>query len=86
MPLTYRDRGSSNTQIDIVSGGAVLGNLWKAQLSVTAGEEARWNWTWHAGPASGPQAHGTADTVEEAKAKIEAQWRAWLQAAGLTES
>ncbi len=85
MPLTYRDRGSSGTQVNIVSGTAVLGSLWKAVLSVTVGQEARWNWTWHAGPASGPQSHGTADTVEEAKAQLEEQWRAWLEAAGLVE-
>lgn len=85
MPLTYRDRGTSGTQLDIVSGIAVVGRLWKAMLSVTAGSEARWNWTWHAGPASGTQAHGTADTIDEAKAKIEGQWRVWLKTAGLEE-
>ena len=85
MPLTYRDRGTSGTQLDIISGTAVLGSLWKAVFSVMAGQKARWNWTWHAGPASGPQAHSTADTLDEAKAKIEGQWRVWLKAAGLIE-
>ena len=85
MPLTYRDRGSSGTQLTIISGTAVVGSLWKAVLSVTAGEEARWHWSWHAGPASGPQADGTADTAEQAKARLEAQWRAWLEAAGLID-
>ena len=68
-----------------MSGTAVVGSLWKAVLSGTAGDEARWHWTWHAGPASGPRAHGTADTVEEAKAQLEAQWLAWLEAAELEE-
>ena len=85
MPLTYRDRGTSGTQLDVISGQAVVGFLWKATLSVSSGGTARWSWTWHAGPASGPQQHGTAETIEAAKAKLEEQWRAWLQAAGLEE-
>jgi hypothetical protein len=85
MPLTYLDRGSSGTQANIVSGTVVVGSLWKAVLSVTARQEARWRWSWHAGPASGPQADGTADTIEEAKAQLERQWQQWLKAAGLEE-
>jgi hypothetical protein len=85
MPLTYRDRGTSGTQLDIVSGAAVVGNLWKAVTSVTSGERAHWSWTWHSGPAKGPQQHGTADSKEAAMARIEEQWRVWLQAAGLSE-
>lgn len=85
MTLTYRERGESGTQLDIASGGALLGRLWKVGLIGMGDRNARWNWTWHAGPASGPQAHGSADTVDEAKARLEDQWRAWLQAAGLQE-
>ena len=85
MPLTYRDRGSSGTQLEIRCGAAVVGRLWKAVLSVTAGQEVRWNWTWHSGPSSGPQKHGTADTIDQAKAQLEQQWRAWLRAAELEE-
>ena len=85
MALTYHDRGTSGTQLDIVSGSAVIGSLWKAVLSVTAGQAARWCWTWYAGPASGPDQHGTAHTVDEAKAEIETQWRAWLDEVGLQE-
>ena len=29
MPLTYSDRGTSGTQLDIMSGTAVVGKLWK---------------------------------------------------------
>jgi hypothetical protein len=71
MPLTYRDRGTSGTQLDIMSGNEVIGSLWKAVLSATTGGAARWHWTWHAGPGSGPQQHGTADSADEAKAAIE---------------
>ena len=85
MPLTYRDRGSSGTQLDFMSGTAVVCSLWKTVLSVTVGQEARWNWTWYGGPASGLQQHGTADTIEEAKAQIERRWQEWLEAAELEE-
>jgi hypothetical protein len=47
MPLTYRDRGASGTQLDIVSGNDVIGNLWKNVLSVTAGQAVHWSWTFH---------------------------------------
>ena len=82
MPLKYVDRGSSGTQLDIVSNTKTLGRLWKAVMSPSAGGGVQWVWTWHAGPAKGPQLHGTADTIDAAKAKIEEQWFAWLEAAG----
>jgi hypothetical protein len=85
MTLIYRDRRTSGTQLDVISGQAVVGFLWKAVLSVSSGGTARWSWTWHAGPASGPQQRGTADSKEAAMAQIEEQWRAWLEAAGLRE-
>lgn len=85
MPLTCRDRGTSGTQLDIVSRKVVVGFLWKAVLSVAASRNAQWHWTWHAGPASGPEKHGTAETNDDAKAWIEERWRAWLTAAGLRE-
>jgi hypothetical protein len=83
--LTYRDRGTSGTQLDVISGQAVVGFLWKSVASVTSGGAAHWSWTWHAGPAKGPQQHGTADSKEAAMAQIEEQWGAWLHAAGLEE-
>lgn len=86
MPLSYRDRGTSGTQLDVISGKAVVCFLWNAMFSSLAGGGAHWSWIRHAGPASGPQHHGTADTVEQAKAKIEEQWRAWLNAAGWLRS
>ena len=67
-----------------MSGTAVLGSLWKAVLSVTAGQEARWNGRGTQAPPP-VRAHGTADIVQEAKAQLEEQWRAWLEAAGLVE-
>ncbi len=85
MPLTYRDRGTSGTRLDIVSGSATVGKLWKAVLSSASSGAVQWCWTWHQGPASGPEQHGAADTMHDAREQIEAQWKAWLIAAGLTE-
>ena len=72
MPLTYRDRGSSGTQLDIVSGDLVIGTVWKATLSVTAGQAVEWRWTFRitAGPI-GFQHHGIADDLATAKAAID---------------
>jgi hypothetical protein len=83
MPLIYRDRHSSGTQFDIVSGEVVIGNLWKAILSVTAGQAVYWHWTFHSGPTDKP--HGAADSLDDAKAMIEELWAEWLKVAGLTE-
>ena len=41
-------------------------------LSATAGKAVHWHWTFYAGPARDPQQHGTADTIDEAKIKIQA--------------
>jgi hypothetical protein len=35
------------------------------------------------GPLLGPQQHGTADTIDNAKAQLEQQWRVWLRAVEL---
>ena len=86
MPLSCRDRGSRGTQLDIWSGGVVVGKLWKTVSSVTAGQEPRWNWSWQGGPSKGPEQHGTADTIDDAKSQLERQWQEWLLAAGLQET
>jgi hypothetical protein len=57
MPLKYVDRGTSGTQLDIVSGKRTLGRLWKAVTSVTSGGHVHWTWMWQAGPGAGPQQH-----------------------------
>jgi hypothetical protein len=82
MPLTFRDRGTSGTQLDIVSGNAVVGRVWKAVLSATTGGDVRWSWTWESGPALGSQRHGTADTLDDATATLTAQWARGLMQPG----
>ena len=77
----------SGTQFDIVCHELVIGTLWKAVLSVTAGQSVTWRWTFHitAGPPSFEH-HGRAETLEDAKAEIERNWQAWVGAAGFSEN
>ena len=83
MPLTYRDRGTSGTQLDVLSGSIVVCSLRKAMQSTdTRGERWEWSWQMSKGPP-GFHVHDRADTKPEAQAEIERQWRAWLEAAGL---
>jgi len=66
-PLTYHDRGTSGTQLDVMSGTVVVCTLRKAMMSTdTRGE--RWEWTWRI--SSGPPGftiHGSADTKHAAQ-------------------
>ena len=64
MPLNYRDRRTSGTQLDIMSGKVVVGSMWKAALSVTAGQAVRWHWTFHSGPTTAA-AHGAPDSLDD---------------------
>jgi hypothetical protein len=83
MSLEFRDKGSSGTQIAVMSGEVVVANIYKGTLSVTAGQAIVWNWTFKTTP--GFQQHGTATSLDEAKAAVEAQWTRWLAAAGLRD-
>jgi hypothetical protein len=87
MSLTYRDRGTSGTQLDVVSGEVRIATLWKNKFSVGAGggEEWRWTFTLSAGPP-GFAVHGEADSKIEAQAKLELIWERWVAAAGLSET
>jgi hypothetical protein len=86
MPLTFRDRGTSGTQLDVMSGNVRIATLWKNKLSLIAGggQDWRWSFTMSAGPP-GFQIHDRAATKGEAQSVIEEQWIAWLDAAGLVE-
>ena len=87
MPLTYRDRGSSGTQIEVLSGNLGVAQIGKRVLTPLAGQEVHWQWTFSIQPApSGFEHSGHADTREVAKAAVERNWQVWLDAAGLTES
>jgi hypothetical protein len=87
MPLTYSDRGTSGTQLDVISGGVVVCSLWKRLLPGISPDASVWTWTWRIerGP-DGWRMHGRGQTKESAQAELEQQWRAWLEAAGLSEN
>ena len=84
--LTYRDRGTSNTQLSIVSASLVVGSLRKDVLSIAAGKVESWSWTLYvdSGP-DGFKKHGSASNRDSAKADIERNWQLWIDAAGLGE-
>jgi hypothetical protein len=82
--LEFRDKGTSGTQFAVMSGDIVIATISQAVLPVTAG---RWRWTFHMTPVPpGFQQHGSAPTLEDAQAAVEAQWTRWLAAAGLRDS
>lgn len=85
MPLTYRDRGTSGTQLDVMSGTEVIAGPRKQPLSLMGDPFHQWRWTFNTGPTERPATHGSAATIEAAKAAIERDWQSWLKAAGLHE-
>jgi hypothetical protein len=90
MPLTYRDRGTSGTRLEIVSGTVAVGSLWKDVLSIGAGDSEHWSWTFYIDAfieerLDGFNKHGSADSLESAQADIERNWQTWLKAARLAE-
>jgi hypothetical protein len=84
MPVIYRDRGSSGTQLDVMSGEVRIATLWKNKFGLTSGgrEEWRWTFTMSVGPP-GFAVHGGSDSKVEAQASLELTWQTWLTAAGL---
>ena len=86
MKLTYRDRRTTGTQLDVLSGSIEVCFLHKAMQS-PAFKGERWDWHWHM--SKGPPnfyIHDSAGTKAEAQAKIESVWQAWLDAAGLSDT
>lgn len=62
MPLTYRDRHSTSTQLDVLSGALVIGSINKGSLSLSASRETPWAWHFrvHVAPL-GFVMHGVSD-------------------------
>jgi len=86
--LTYRDKGTTGTQLAIYSHELCIGHVGKEFTSMmTDGTRSRWRWTFGLNTAvpEGFPHHGTADTLDEAKVIIERAWAEWLSAAGLSE-
>ena len=86
MALSFPDKGTSGTQIDVRSGDLSIAHIGKEMFSQLAGGGPRWRWYFktHSGPP-GFAHDGEADTFEAAKAQVERNWQAWLMAAGLSE-
>lgn len=84
LSLVYLDKGTSGTQLAVMSGELAIGFISKGVLSVVAGRAVCWHWTLYLSAAPrGFQHHGNADTLEEAKAQVEKNWQLWCAAAGL---
>ena len=86
MPLTFRERGPSGFQIDVMSGGVRIATLWKhwVQGSKGEGEDWRWSFTMMVG-ASGFEAHGKETSKVKAQYELERNWMRWVHEAGLKE-
>jgi hypothetical protein len=88
MPLVIR-RASisrpSSDDYDIVSGELALGRVYRVEIA--RGETA---WRWHlraiSGPATEVRTSGHEPDLDTAKAAIAANWRKWLELAGLSEN
>ena len=70
-PLTYRDKGASGTQMAVLSHTAQIASISKKVASMTAGSPAMV--VPH--PSDFRRPAGAADSCEEAKARVEANWR-----------
>ena len=80
MTLTYRDRGTSGTQLNRAPAAPSLSALFGRR-----GERWEWSWNMSKGPL-GFSIHGHADTKPKTQAMLESEWQAWLDAAGLSET
>jgi hypothetical protein len=84
MPLKYRDRGTTGTQEDVLTGDLPIGVIRRAS---DIGGDAVY-WSWNLSVLSAPpdfQPHGRAVSFEDAKADLERNWQLWLEAAALTD-
>ncbi len=85
MPLTYRDRGQSGTQVDVLSGELVVATIYEVKQS-SKDNGANWKWTFFitVSPA-GFEHRGEAATREIAISSVERVWKDWLKAAALLD-
>ena len=84
MSLTYRDKGTSGTLVEVVSNELSIGHLNKHPSGTKSHEKWDWNFSITPGPP-GFEYNGRAETLEDAKAAVERNWRGWLKAAGLPD-
>lgn len=86
MTLSYRDRGTSGTQIDVVAGELCVATLYKASSPAKAPSGAHWKWTFFlTATPPGFEHQGNAHSLAEAKGRVAENWSVWVTAAGLDE-
>jgi len=84
MPLSYRDQGSSGTQIAVYSKDLRIAHIGKSVGNLMTGTQWRWTMVISQGP-DGYIDNGHSPTFEDAKAHVERNWALWCEAAGLKE-
>jgi hypothetical protein len=86
MTLSFRERGASGTQIDVVVGSLCIATLYKAKLLARASKDEPWRWTFFLTAAPpGFEHQGDAASLAEAKGRVAESWAVWIAAAGLEE-
>ena len=76
------EAGDSPDRFQVYTGQVRIGTIYKSSGNPTGN---RWYWGLN-GVENGPGPfNGFVRTLEDAKAKFAASWRAWLKAAGLNE-
>jgi hypothetical protein len=85
MPLTFRRTSrKSEMRFAVFSHELEIGTIYKELLSGNV--PPSWSWHLHVdGPQHITPSHGSAGTLDEAKAELERNWQAWLALAGLRE-
>ena len=82
--LVYKDLGTTGTQLEIWAGDIPVGFIRKRLM---AKEDAfQWGFGFHSAVPKGFVSGGFVDTIAEAKLKVEANWRLWVEASGLTKT
>ena len=93
MPLKFRSTGvafsSEQTNKDCTawSGGWTIGYIYYQAREEDRDEPLTWIWSIHGVPGKPPgmRGHGVSPTLEDAQAKLEESWQAWLRWAHLAE-
>lgn len=90
MPLTYKDRGTSGTHLEVRIGDLAIGSLKMDFKSSMSGDDETWLWSLYVGthPGSllpGYRTYGSGKSREAAQEELEAMWALWLSASGLRQ-
>ena len=84
MPLAFTVTNESKTSFAAMSGWITVGGIRKDKF---ADNLDKWSWFLSAvtGPSAIVQCRGFGNDLEACKAALEANWRRWLELAGLEE-